>query len=145
MRQYFWANLWILKLSVVVVINAVRVNVSQSPWISQPLKSKLWLVHMVSTEGDTTCSVVSDSLQPNELYSPWNSPGQNTGVGSHSLLQGIFPTQGSNPGLPQRGQILYQMSHRVTGDHWRQLPTLSMVSRSTGTTIAADDHVISLW
>ena len=34
------------------------------------------------------------------LYTPWNSPGQNTGVGSHSLLQGIFPTQGLNPGLP---------------------------------------------
>ena len=47
-----------------------------------------------------SCSVVSDSLQPHVfLYSPWNSPGQNTGVGSLSLLQGIFPTQGSNPGL----------------------------------------------
>ena len=42
-------------------------------------------------------SVVSNSLQPHELYSPWNSPSQNTGVGSLSLLQGIFPTQGSNP------------------------------------------------
>ena len=41
-------------------------------------------------------SVVSDSLQPHRLYSPWNSPGQNTGVGHLSLLQGIFPTQGSN-------------------------------------------------
>ena len=39
--------------------------------------------------------VLSDSLQPHELYSPWNSPSQNTGVGSLSLLQGIFPTQGS--------------------------------------------------
>ena len=45
-------------------------------------------------------SVVSDSLQPHGLYSPWNSPGQNTGVGSYFLLQEIFPTQGSNPGLP---------------------------------------------
>ena len=45
------------------------------------------------------CSVMSDSLWPHGLYSPWNSPGQNTGVGSLSLLQGIFPTQGSNPGL----------------------------------------------
>ena len=44
-------------------------------------------------------SVVSDALQPHGLYSPWNSPGQNTGVGSLSLLQGIFPTQGLNPGL----------------------------------------------
>ena len=39
-------------------------------------------------------SVVSDSLRPHGLYSPWNSPGQNTRVGSLSLLQGIFPTQG---------------------------------------------------
>ena len=38
---------------------------------------------------------MSDSLRPHELYSPWNSPGQNTGIGSLSLLQGIFPTQGS--------------------------------------------------
>ena len=53
-----------------------------------------------------SCSVVSDSLQPHGLYSPWNSPGQNTGVGSLSLLQGIFPTQGSNPGLPHCRRIL---------------------------------------
>ena len=43
---------------------------------------------------------------------PWNSPGQNTGVGSHSLLQGIFPTQGSNSGLLHYRQILYQLSHK---------------------------------
>ena len=43
-----------------------------------------------------SCSVMSNSLWPHGLYSPWNSPGQNTGVGSLSLLQGIFPTQGSN-------------------------------------------------
>ena len=42
-------------------------------------------------------SVVSDSLLPHGLYGPWNSPSQNTAVGSISLLQGIFPTQGSNP------------------------------------------------
>ena len=57
-------------------------------------------------------SVVSYSLQPHGLYSSWNSPGQNTGVGSLSLLQGIFPTQGSNPGLPHCRQILYQLSHK---------------------------------
>ena len=45
-------------------------------------------------------SVVSDCLRPRGLYSSWNSPGQNTGVGSFSLLQGIFPTQGSSLGLP---------------------------------------------
>ena len=46
------------------------------------------------------------------LYSPWNSPGQNTGVGSLSLLQGIFPTQGSNPGLPHCRRILCQVNHK---------------------------------
>ena len=56
-------------------------------------------------------SVVSDSLRPRGLYSPWASPGQNTGVGSLSLLQQIFPTQGSNPGLLFCRQILYQLSH----------------------------------
>ena len=54
----------------------------------------------------------SDSLWPHELYSPWNFPGQNTGVGSHSLLQRIFPIQGSNPGLPHCRRILYQLSHK---------------------------------
>ena len=56
-------------------------------------------------------SVVSDSLQPHGLCSPWNSPGQNTGVGSLSLLQDIFPTQGSNLGLPHCSQILSHLSH----------------------------------
>ena len=49
---------------------------------------------------------MSDSLWPHGLYRPWNSPGQNTEVGSFSLLQGIFPTQGSNSGLPHCRQIL---------------------------------------
>ena len=53
-----------------------------------------------------------NSLWPHGLYSPWNSPGQNTGMGSFSILQGIFPTQGSNPGLPHCRQILYQLSHQ---------------------------------
>ena len=57
-------------------------------------------------------SVMSDSLQPHGLYSPWNSPDQHTGVGSLSLLQGLFPTQGSNPGLPHCRWILYQPSHK---------------------------------
>ena len=57
-------------------------------------------------------SVVSDSLQPHGLYSLWNSSGQNTGMGSLSLLQGIFPSQGSNPGLLHCRRILYQLSHK---------------------------------
>ena len=45
-------------------------------------------------------------------YSPWNSPGQNTGVGSLSLFHRIFPAQGSNTGLQHCRQILYQLSHQ---------------------------------
>ena len=51
---------------------------------------------------------MADTVQ----YSPWNSPGQNTGVASLSLLQGIFPMQGSNPGFPLCRWILYQLSHK---------------------------------
>ena len=52
------------------------------------------------------------TLRPHGLYSPWNSPGQNTGVGNHFLLQGIFPTQRLNPGILHCRQILYQLSHQ---------------------------------
>ena len=65
-----------------------------------------------------SCSVMFDSLQPRGLYSPWNSPGQNPGVGSRSLLQGIFPTQGLNPGLPHCRWILYQLSHQGSCLWW---------------------------
>ena len=60
---------------------------------------------------------MSNSLWPHGLYSPWNSPGQNTGGGSCSLLQGIFPTQGSNPGLPHCRWILYHLSHQGSPNH----------------------------
>ena len=59
-----------------------------------------------------SCSLMSDSLWFQGLYSLWNSPGQNTGEGSHSLLQGIFPIQGSNPGLLNCRQILYCLRHQ---------------------------------
>ena len=59
-----------------------------------------------------SCSVCPTLCEPRELYSPWNSPGQNTGVGSLSLFRGIFPTQGSNPGPQHCRQILYQLSHK---------------------------------
>ena len=56
--------------------------------------------------------IVSDSLQPYGLYSSWNSPDQNTGVGSLSLLQGTFPSKESNPDLPHCRRALYQLSHK---------------------------------
>ena len=55
---------------------------------------------------------MTDSLRPHGLYSPRDSPGQNTGVGSLFLLQGIFLTQELNWGLLKCRGILYQLSHR---------------------------------
>ena len=55
--------------------------------------------------------VGSESFWHRGLYSAWNSPGQNSGVGSLSHLQGIFPTQGLNPGLPHCRWLLHHLSH----------------------------------
>ena len=67
-----------------------------------------WNASAVSGE---SCSVVSDSLWPHGLYSPRNSPGQNTGVGRLSLLQRTFLNQELNQGLLHCRQILYQLSY----------------------------------
>ena len=79
----------------------------------------------------TSRSVVSDSLGPHGLYSPWNSPGQYTGVGSLSLLQGIFQTQGSNPGFLYCWRFLYQLSHKGSPTilEWVAYPLSSRCSR----------------
>ena len=69
-------------------------------------------IELISHVASESHSVVSNSLWAHELYSPWNSLGQNTGVSRLSLLQGIFPTQGSNPGLPHCRRILSQLSHK---------------------------------
>ena len=68
------------------------------------VKNSLFLLKRKS--GAVLCLVMSDSfqpygLQPARLLCPWDSPGKNTGVGCHALLQGIFQTQGLNPDLPQ--------------------------------------------
>ena len=73
--------------------------------------------HMTRHKWRESRSVVSDSLWHHGLYSPCNSPGQNTGVGSSSLLQGIFLTQESNLGLLHYMQILYQLSYQ--GHSWQ--------------------------
>ena len=70
-------------------------------------------------------------LQPTRLLCPWNPPGQNTGVGSRSLLQGIFPTQGLNPGLLHCRQILLPLSHQ--GSLEEQWTTLN--DSKTGTAV----------
>ena len=95
-------------MTVLCWIGAVRVGVLiLFQIVVEELSTFLWLLKWSESP-----SVVSDSLWPHGLYSPWNSPGQNTGVGSLYFLWGIFPTQGSNPGLPHCRWIFYQLSHK---------------------------------
>ena len=83
-------------------------------WKLQSVKTPFFTEIQNNYKWSESRSVMSDSLQPHGLYNPRNSLGQNTGVGSLSLLQRIFRTQGSNPGLPHCAQILYQLSHKGT-------------------------------
>ena len=77
------------------------------PWKASPYWSSpsfLWDTAVAPSTWGCMCSVMADSLwphgrQPTGLLCPWNSPGKNTGTDCHFLLQGIFLTQGLNPGL----------------------------------------------
>ena len=61
-----------------------------------------------------SCPILCDLMDysPPDFSVHGDSPGKNIGVNCHALLQGIFSTQGSNPGLPHYRQILYQLSHQ---------------------------------
>ena len=93
LRTYFWICVH------VIMLLCTFYSLGRVVWTFETLVSE-------------SCSVMSDSLWPRGLYSPWNFPGHNVGVGSLSLLHRIFPTQGLNPGLPHCRQILYQLSHK---------------------------------
>ena len=106
----------------------VRHSVLQGIWWDRSLPRDSWmflqtvlwsqsLKLLISREALNLFMVISDPHESEILTlcnsnSPWNSPGQNTGVGRCSLLQEVFPTQGSNPDLPHCRWILYQLSHR---------------------------------
>ena len=93
------------------------------------------------------------------LFCSWNSLGQNTGVGSLSLLQGIFPTQGLNPGLPHCTQVLYQLSHKGSlrilewvaypfsrGSSWPKNKTgISCIADRFFTNWAMGEALINVW
>ena len=87
---------------------------SSSPGLepNTPLWLNLVLIGAPLKSESESHSVLSDSFLPHGLYSSWKSLGQNTRVGSLSLLQGIFPTQGSIPSFPCCRQILYQLSYQ---------------------------------
>ena len=99
--------------------SGVNRGFSYAQWLSLPMGGR---VGAGGPEEETSASWLCDGIL--SLWGvkvkitqscPWNSPGQNTGVGSLSLLQGIVPIQGSNPGLLHCRQILYQLSQQ--GSH----------------------------
>ena len=83
-------------------------------WKDNTIKSNVSLINTCCTALRcswclTLCDPVDCSLPGSSVHG--DSPGKNTGVGCHALLQGIFPTQESNPGLLHCRQILYQLSY----------------------------------
>ena len=97
LRMPSWLNLTQeLLVIIVIIVNSCRASVWR------------WSKVKVAQSCPTLCDPMD--------YSPWNSPGQNTGVGILSFLQGIFPTQGSNLGLQYFRRILYQLSHKGSPD-----------------------------
>ena len=97
----------------------------QPPWAPQPqsalpgrrefpvsglrLGARVFVVCLVAQSCLMLFDPMDCSLPGSSIHG--DSPGKNSGVGCHALLQGIFPTQGSNPGLPHCRQILYCLSH----------------------------------
>ena len=127
--------------------NVLRVTVSRDRVVGEsPFLFAYWYSLSIHNEHESEShSVVFISLPPNGRYSPWNLPGQNTGVGSCSLRQGIFLTLGSNPGLPHCRQILYQLSHQGS-------PVMNMHYSKNycriffkGWNIATGAHILNKW
>ena len=123
---------------------AAAVAFSKTIWVQN--RTFTWFIRSTGTKffhkmiwkENESHSVMSDSLQAHGLYSLWNSLGQNTGVGSLSLLQRMFPTQGLNLGLPHCREILYQLSckgspilAKLHGDFYQLFPNFSLYRYGT--------------
>ena len=80
-----------------------------TPFIFSPEHAFLTVLCSVTQSCPTVCNPIDCSLPGSSAHGDF--PGKSTGVGCHALLQGIFPTQGLNPGLPQCRWILYHLSH----------------------------------
>ena len=77
---------------------------------SNELLKPMYVQCLVTQSCPTLCDPTDCGLSGSSVHG--DSPGKNTGVGCHALLQGIFPTKGSNPGLPHRRQIFHHLSHQ---------------------------------
>ena len=85
----------------------------------------------------------SMDLWPARLLHPWDSPGKNTGVGGHFLLQGIFLTQGSNTGLPRCRRILYHLSHQGSPNYYADL-YLKLLSKQYEQLLQLSDRALEI-
>ena len=94
-----------------VLAAALHPLIKMSPIISKTQKS-WWSACAVLRRSGVYSSLQPHGLKPARLTVQGESLGKSTGVGCHALLQGIFPTQASNPGLPNWRQILYHVSHQ---------------------------------
>ena len=97
-------NMWVkIQLLLELFLQMALVLLRWRTFLCSAAFGSLWTMKRLIATGSEvkcseSCSVVSDSLWPHGLYSQWSSLGQDAGVGSLFLLQGIFPTQGSNQG-----------------------------------------------
>ena len=133
--MYIWLQTWMVTDSGYAFLGTCFFLLSLAPWFQTgSFKDYIYPSGIEKTQINTeynelcmkacsnakwkwSCSVVSDSmrpygLQPTRLLHPWGFPGKGAGVDCHFLLQGIFPTQESNPGLPHCRQMLYRLSHQ---------------------------------
>ena len=103
---------WVTSLSLFTfIIGEGNGNPLQCFYLENPRDIGAWWASVYGvTQSWTRLKRLSSSSS--RLLFPWDSPGKNTGVGCHALLQGFFLTQGSNPGLLHCRQILYHLSHQ---------------------------------
>ena len=92
--------------------NNIILLIKRNTHLLQSASSLVELITYIRMFVTQSCPALWNPMEPARLLCPWSSPGKNAGVGCHSLLQGIFSKQGSNPGFLHTRQILYQLSHQ---------------------------------
>ena len=113
----FTLVLWIILSIQNLLGNAGRDQGDRDGWVEpwandSPSLHRGFLTGMLRSVAHSCPVLRPHGLSPPGSSLHGDSPGRNTGVGCHALLQGIFPTQGSNPDLPHCRRILYQLSHQ---------------------------------
>ena len=111
---HFWGKKKCLQYRIQLIFHFVHIMRISSSLSRIEIKFGLNTITQTCVLVAQSCLALCDPMDcsPAKLLCPWNSPGKNIGVGCHFLLQEIFPTQGSNLGLPYCRQMLYHLSHQ---------------------------------